>query len=110
MSTRKKKVKKTPLPKASDLFTEEEIGDKNGVNLQGKLVIVAPSCFKPEFHQRKYLVWRAQGGFGCDPDKMGTGVFATCLGDGEEAKLCRSNIVGLFIGDETEFTKFTSEG
>ncbi len=99
MKTKKKKEKEV---RATDFFKPTEIGPSAGVDLQGKLVIVAPSSFKPEYRQRKFLIWRAMGGFGCDPNALGSGVFSKCIGDGEEAKLCRSRIVGLFLGEEKD--------
>ena len=44
-------------------------------NIEGKLVVVKPEYFKPEFREAKYQIVLATGGFGCDASKMGNAVF-----------------------------------
>lgn len=95
------RTKKQKLPKTTDFFKPEEIGNHVGTDITGKLVIVLPGSFKPEFRTRKNLVWRANGGFGCLPHTNGRAVMATCFADGENSRLDRGQIAGLFIGDES---------
>lgn len=44
-------------------------------NIKGKLVVIKPDFFKPEFKDAKYQIVFATGGFGCDANKMGNAVF-----------------------------------
>ena len=44
-------------------------------NIEGKLVVIKPDFFKPEFREAKYQLVLAAGGFGCDASKMGNAVF-----------------------------------
>lgn len=44
-------------------------------NIEGKLVVIKPDFFKPEFREAKYQIVLAAGGFGCDASKMGNAVF-----------------------------------
>ena len=64
------------------------------VDLEGKILVHCGDNFKPEFSADKFRLWKATGGFGCNPRLTGTEVLATCLADGETAKLYRSDFVG----------------
>lgn len=44
-------------------------------NIEGKLVVIKPDFFNPEFREAKYQIVLAAGGFGCDASKMGNAVF-----------------------------------
>lgn len=44
-------------------------------NIKGKLVVIKPDFFKPEFREAKYQLVIATGGFGCDASKMGNAVY-----------------------------------
>ena len=64
-------------------------------NIEGKLVVIKPDFFKPEFRDAKYQIVLATGGFGCDADKFGTAVFITeCCEDHEEYRQERYNLIG----------------
>lgn len=92
------KKTKTQEPKAQDYFKPEEIGPLPN-NYAGHILIMRPSILKDEFRKREFLVWKATGGFGCDPNKIGRAVFAVCVGDGEHARWDRGNFVASFKGD-----------
>lgn len=64
-------------------------------NIEGKLVVIKPDFFKPEFRDAKYQIVLATGGFGCDADKFGTAVFVTeCCENPEEYRQERYNLIG----------------
>lgn len=44
-------------------------------NIEGKLVVIKPASFSPEFREAKYQIVLATGGFGCDASKMGNAVY-----------------------------------
>lgn len=44
-------------------------------NIEGKLVVIKPDFFKPEFREAKYQIVLALGGFGCDASKTGNAVY-----------------------------------
>ena len=59
----------------------------------GKFVIIDPEFFKPEYRNAKYQLCHAEGGFGCDPSKMGNAVFGRDCG--EVYRQERYNILGV---------------
>lgn len=92
------KTTKTPKPKLNDFFKKEEIGPLPD-DYAGHWLILSPETIKAEFRTRSNLVWQAQGGFGCDPMKMGRAVFGVCAGDGEDSRWDRGQFVAEFLGD-----------
>ena len=44
-------------------------------NIEGRLVVIKPDFFKPEFREAKYQIVLATGGFGCEAGKLGNAVF-----------------------------------
>lgn len=66
---------------------------KEGETYEGKFVIISPDYFKPEYRCAKYQLFHAEGGFGCDPSKLGNAVFGR---DCEETyRQERYNILGV---------------
>lgn len=64
------------------LFSEKDYEPlKEGETYEGKFVIITPEFFKPEFRSAKYQLFHAEGGFGCDPTKMGHAVFGRDCGE-----------------------------
>ena len=64
-------------------------------NIEGKLVVINPDFFKPEFRDAKYQIVLATGGFGCDASKMGNAVFVTeCCENPESYRQERYNLIG----------------
>lgn len=76
------------------LFDEKDYEPlKEGETYEGKFVIIAPKYFRPEYRSAKYQLFHAEGGFGCDPSKMGNAVFGR---DCEEMyRQERYNILGV---------------
>ena len=48
---------------------------KDGETYKDKFIIIDPDFFKPEYREAKYQLFLAQGGFGCDPGKLGGKIF-----------------------------------
>lgn len=64
-------------------------------NIEGKLVVIKPDFFKPEFRDAKYQLVLATGGHGCDASKMGNAVFITeCCENPEHYRQERYNLIG----------------
>lgn len=75
------------------IFTREDT-TKQTENLEGKLVIIAADYFKEEYRNAENQIFLAQGGFGCDPTKMGRAVFGMFY-DGESCRINREDILGV---------------
>lgn len=64
-------------------------------HIEGKLVVIKPEFFKPEYREMKYQIVLATGGFGCDASKMGNAVYVTeCCKNPEEYRQERYNLIG----------------
>ena len=64
-------------------------------HIEGKLVVIKPEFFKPQFREAKYQLVLATGGFGCDADKLGTAVFVVeCCENPEHYRQERYNLIG----------------
>lgn len=82
------------------ILTRKDIDPLPETSWVGKILVLngAGKTLKREFKRAKFQLWRATGGFGCEPGLVGRAVFATCLSDGENARWDR----GEFIGCVTE--------
>jgi len=66
---------------------------KKGETYDGKFVIISPGYFKPEYRSALHQLFHAEGGFGCDPKKLGNAVFGRdCDGPYRQE---RYNILGV---------------
>ena len=83
----------------TDFFKESEIKSIVGEELLGKTLILDPSVIVKSHRVKKTLLWKATGGFGCTPNKMGRAVFATCIGNGYKARWDRNDFVGEYVGE-----------
>ena len=64
-------------------------------NIEGKLVVIKPDFFKPEFREAKYQIVLATGGFGCEAGKLGNAVFVIeCCENPENYRQERYNLIG----------------
>ena len=64
-------------------------------HIEGKLVVIKPEFFKPQFREAKYQLVLATGGFGCDADQLGTAVFVIeCCENPESYRQERYNLIG----------------
>ena len=76
------------------LFSEKDYRQlETGETYEGKFVIITPEYFKPEFRNAKYQLFHAEGGFGCDPSKLGNAVFGRDFE--EQYRQERYNILGV---------------
>ena len=76
------------------LFSENDYRPlEKGETYEGKFVIISPDYFKPEYRSAKYQLFHAEGGFGCDPSKMGNAVFGRDFE--EQYRQERYNILGV---------------
>ena len=91
-----KQKNQTPVPKLTDYFKPEEIGRLDG-DYTGRTLLLNPAVVKAEFRSRENLIWKAHGGFGCDPSKIGRAVFAQFLADKESARWDRHDFLAEYI-------------
>ena len=64
-------------------------------HIEGKLVVIKPEFFKPQFREAKYQLVLATGGFGCDAGKLGNAVFVVeCCENPEHYRQERYNLIG----------------
>lgn len=76
------------------LFSKGDYRKLNeGETYEGKFVIIKPDYFKPEYRSAKYQLFHAEGGFGCDPAKLGNAVFGRDFE--EQYRQERYNILGV---------------
>ena len=63
--------------------------------IKGKLVVIRPEFFKPQFREAKYQLVLATGGFGCDASSLGNAVMVTeCCENPERYRQERYNLIG----------------
>ena len=63
--------------------------------IRGKLVVIRPEFFKPQFREAKYQLVLATGGFGCDASALGTAVMVIeCCENPESYRQERYNLIG----------------
>lgn len=75
------------------IFTWDDT-TKETTNLEGKLVIIREDWFKKEYRNGENQLFLAQGGFGCDPQKIGRAVFGK-FWDGETCRINREDVIGV---------------
>ena len=64
-------------------------------NIKGKLVVIKPDFFKPEFRDAKYQIVLALSGFGCEAGKLGNAVYVVeCCENPENYRQERYNLIG----------------
>ena len=66
-----------------------------GQALEGTVLVMSPFTLKESYWAPENQLWLATGGFGCTPTASGRVVYATCLGDGEQARWNRSDFIGI---------------
>lgn len=67
---------------------------KQTENLEGKLVIISGDYFKKEYRNAENQLFKARGGFGCNPNLIGRAVFGNFF-DGENCRINSEYILGV---------------
>lgn len=81
---------------ALGLFGPEHCaGDPQEQDYTGKVLVMRPDTLKESRWKPRNQLWLGECGFGCSPHARGQAVFATCLGDGEQARWNRSDFAGV---------------
>jgi hypothetical protein len=67
--------------------------------LAGEILVLHADVLDPAYRVPQLQLWKAIGGFGCSPGKMGRAVFATCLHDGETMRWNIGDFLGIASDD-----------
>ena len=79
---------------ALGMFGPEHCGGADQ-DYAGKVLVLRPDRLREECWSAQNQVWYGECGFGCSPASRGRAVYATCLGDGEEARWNREDFMGM---------------
>lgn len=81
---------------ALELFGPEHcVEESKGLDYTGKVLVLRPDVMKESCWSPQSSLWEAHAGFGCSPTAVGRAVYATCLGDGEQARWDRGDFIGV---------------
>jgi hypothetical protein len=62
---------------------------------EGQILVLPVSSFSKQYQEPQFQLFRANGGFGCSPETMGTAVFGHFIYDGEECRYSRNDFIGV---------------
>ena len=65
-----------------------------GEDLEGRVLVMRESALAKPYRTFENRLHRATGGFGCSSSAVGSAIFATCLGDGEQTRWTRAHFEG----------------
>ena len=78
------------------LFGPEHcVEESKRLDYNGKVLVLRPDVMKESCWSPQNCLWEAHAGFGCSPTAVGRAVYATCLGDGEQARWDRGDFIGV---------------
>ena len=81
---------------ALELFGLEHcVSGEDSLDYTGRVLVMSPNTLREECWDARNMLWLAEGGFGCSPTASGRAVYATCLGDGEQARWNRADFLGV---------------
>ena len=80
--------------RALGMFDWAHCGEPNQ-DFTGKVLVLRPDRLEEEYWTAQNQLWYGEHGFGCSPTSSGRAVFATCLGDGEKARMNRLDFLGV---------------
>lgn len=69
--------------------------DESSQDYTGQVVVLNPFVLRDQYKTPEYQLILATGGFGCSPTARGRKVFGSYLKDGENARVQRSDIIGV---------------
>lgn len=82
-------------PDNAMLTADSCIPDGLKEHLQGKLIVIKPERFSPEYRSATHQIVYSFGGFGCCPTARGSAVFCKSLIDGEITRFERCDVMGI---------------
>jgi hypothetical protein len=82
----------------------------DGVDLEGKHVVLAESRMATAYRDITWRVVLAEGGFGCSPTAMGRAVFVKHLRDGDTGRFNRGDVERLATPEEVDLAKRSVAG
>jgi hypothetical protein len=95
----------------SKIYTRDDvIKDSDYKDYEGKVLVVSARALKPQYRTKASQLWLATGGFGCDPNAIGTTVYAIDLSDGKPSAWRRGDILGIYNGKLTKEQQAIVEG
>lgn len=68
-------------------------------DITGRVIVLKHSRLHRRYQLPRFQLFKATGGFGCEPDKLGTSVFGLFLADEEDASFRRSDFIGVASPD-----------
>lgn len=84
------------------LFKPEEIERdiEKFKTLEGQWVVLKPLLLAEPHRTRNKLLWKATGGFGCNPEGRGGALYGECFEDGERSRWegPSLDVYGVFVG------------
>lgn len=93
---------------ALELFDHTHcLPDTSKQEFEGKVIVLKADGIKESCLTQQSQLWLCTGGFGARPDSSGRAVFATCLADGESARLNRQDFAGVLA--ETNLPEWARE-
>ncbi len=64
-------------------------------NVEGKILVLRATNLNRGYKTAKNQLWRATGGFGCNPSLRGKAIFCTALSDNEQYRWLASEFIGI---------------
>lgn len=84
------------LKERTELFTQGDVVQGSSLeNYEGKFLVLSVDSLGEGYRTPDNQIWKATGGFGCDPTKMGTAVMCISLADGEHVRWSRRQFIGV---------------
>lgn len=78
------------------MLTEHDV--KKGAysaDYTGQVLVLKADRLAEPYQQPEFQLWKAFGGFGCNPTGFGRAVFVQCLADGEKTRFERYDFHGI---------------
>ena len=84
----------------SPLSKEDCIPITHEDSIEGKVIVLKPEVFRPEFQRATSQMMICTGGFGAQPKSRGRACFCTRLYDNEKGQFYRSEVLGVMPEDK----------